>query len=210
MEPAQTPSPAPTVPALVSAYIERYFQTFPSLATQAGRHDLDRQLEDLSAARRADWLRFNRDTLEKLTAAVKAGGLPLDDRLDAEALTGQLQQEILAQAVVKRPERDPLYWTGIIENANVFLLVRDDLPLADRLARVVDRTTLLPRLARQARDALGGSAPSADRPGTRENRRLPGAGVGAVLRDRSGRRREGPTGAGGRAAPRRRRAPRRR
>jgi hypothetical protein len=163
-EPAQTPSPAPAVPSLVGSYIERYFQTFPSLATQAGRHDLDRQLEDLSAARRADWLRFNRDTLENLAAAVKAGGLALDDRLDAEALTGQLQQEILALAVVKRPDRDPLYWTGIIENANVFLLVRDDLPLTDRLARVVDRTRRLPRLARQAQDALGASAPSAVAP----------------------------------------------
>ena len=87
--PAQPPPPAPTVPTLVASYIERYFQTFPSLATQAGRHDLDRQLEDLSAARRAEWLRFNRDTLEQLTAAVKTGGLPLDDRLDAEALTSE-------------------------------------------------------------------------------------------------------------------------
>jgi hypothetical protein len=144
----------------VSAYIERYLQTFPSVATQAGRHDFDRQLEDLSAARRADWLRFNRETLVRLDAATRGGDLSLDDRLDAEALAAQIQREILTLSVVKRPERDPLYWTAILENANVFLLVRDDLPLTDRLERVDARTRLVPRLARQAREALGGSDPS--------------------------------------------------
>ncbi len=148
------------MPALIDAYIERYFQTFPSVATQAGRHDFDRQLEDLSAARLADWLRFNRMTLDRLDAATKRGGLPSDDRLDAEALTGQVQREILALSAVRRPERDPLYWTAILENANVFLLVRDDLPLPDRLERVDARTRLVPRLARQAKEALGGSDPS--------------------------------------------------
>jgi hypothetical protein len=152
------------VPAVVDAYIERYFQTFPSVATQAGRHDFDRKLEDLSAARRADWLRFNRDTLARLDAAISGGGLSFDDRLDAEALTGQIQREILILSVVRRPERDPLYWTAILENANVFLLVRDDLPLADRLERVDARTRLVPRLARQAEEALRGTDPSAIAP----------------------------------------------
>jgi hypothetical protein len=148
------------VQPIITAYIERYFQTFPSVATQAGRHDFDRQFEDLSAARRADWLRFNRDTLVRLAAATRGGSLSLDDRLDAEALTAQIQREILTLAVVKRPDRDPLYWTAIFENANVFLLVRDDLPLGDRLARVDARTRLVPRLAQQAKEALGASDPS--------------------------------------------------
>jgi hypothetical protein len=162
--PALAPPPPSTVPAIVDAYLERYFETFPSLATQAGRHDLDRQLEDLSAARRAAWLRFNRETLDRLSAATARPALSLDDRLDAEALLGQLQREILALAVLKRPERDPLYWTGIVENATVFLLVRDDLPLADRLGRVVARTRLVPRLAAQVRDALAAAEPAAIAP----------------------------------------------
>lgn len=148
------------VQPIVSAYVERYLQTFPSVATEAGRHDFDRQLEDLSAARRADWLRFNRETLVRLDSLTGGGGLSFDDRLDAEALAAQVQREILTLSVVRRPERDPLYWTAILENANVFLLVRDDLPLTDRLERVDARTRLVPRLARQAREALEGSDPS--------------------------------------------------
>ena len=154
----------PVVGDLVNAYIERYFQTFPSLATQAGCHDFDGQLEDLSPARRAEWLRFNRETLDRLTAAVSSGDLTFDDTLDAEALTGQLQREILTLSAVKRPDRDPLYWTSIIENANVFLLVRDDLPLSERLRSVVARTKLVPRLAKQAQEALAASPASAIAP----------------------------------------------
>ncbi|HEY3382878.1 MAG TPA: DUF885 domain-containing protein [Vicinamibacterales bacterium] len=152
-------SGSPDVQTIVHGYIERYFSTYPSLATQAGRHDFDTQLEDLSPVRRSAWLRFNRDTLEQLTPAMQAPGVSLDDRLDGEALTGQLQREILALDVLHRPERDPLYWTSIVENASTFLLVRDDLPLADRLERVVKRTRLMPRLARQAREALATSGP---------------------------------------------------
>ena len=51
--------------ALVDSYLERYFQTFPSAATAAGRHDLDRQLEDLGPQQRQAWLRFNRETVEQ-------------------------------------------------------------------------------------------------------------------------------------------------
>ncbi len=152
------------VQPIVSAYIERYFETHPSVATQAGRHDFDRQLEDLSAARRADWLTFNREALARITAAASAKDLSPDDRLDAEALTAQIQREILALGVLKRPECDPLYWTAILENANVFLLVRDDLPLGDRLARVDARTRLIPRLVEQAKEALGRSDPAAIAP----------------------------------------------
>src|SRR5881398_842429 len=42
------------------AYLDRYFHTFPTRATMAGRHDLDRDLEVLDAADRAAWLQFNR------------------------------------------------------------------------------------------------------------------------------------------------------
>ena len=42
-------------------YLDRYFATFPSRATAAGRHDLDWELEDLTPQRRAEWLAFNRE-----------------------------------------------------------------------------------------------------------------------------------------------------
>lgn len=148
-------SPAPSVGGLVDQYLERYFHTFPSRATEAGRHDLDRQLEDLSPESRTAWRDFNRDVrdrLQKLTRGARP--LALDAQLDSEALLAQVQREIHAHDVLRRPERDPLYWTSMIANATVFLLVREDRPLAERLDAARARVALLPRLALQAREAL--------------------------------------------------------
>jgi hypothetical protein len=144
------------VAATVDAYVERWLRTFPVKATEAGRHDLDSELEDLSPERRAEWLSFNQATLGALRPALAATTLDFEDRLDAVVVLAQAEREVHELETLRRPERDPLYWTAILGNATVFLLVRDDLPLGDRLTRAQARTRLLPRLAAQARAALAG------------------------------------------------------
>jgi hypothetical protein len=144
---------ASTLTSTVRDYVERYLETFPSRATEAGRSDLDDKLEDLGRDRRAAWLAFNKTTRERLQAFAPET-LDFEGRLDKEALLAQIEREIHALAVLKRPERDPLYWTPIVANATVFLLIRDDVPVRDRIARARPRLRLLPRLAAQARDAL--------------------------------------------------------
>lgn len=152
------------VPQTADAYLERHFQTFPARATQAGRHDLDRTLEDLSPERRAAWLAFNRQTRDALTAALADGALGADDRLDAEALLAQIEREIHEHEVLRRPERDPLYWSGLLSEATVFLLLREDVPLAERLDAAAARARALPVLAGQARDALAAGEASRQAP----------------------------------------------
>ena len=141
-------------------YIERYFDTYPSRATAAGRHDLDSRLEDLSAERRAAWIAFNWASAESFRKQLADPGLAEDDRFDAELLLRQAERELMGYVTLRRPERDPLFWTGQLTNSTVFLLVRDDLPLAERLASAAARVRLLPRLAKQAREALASSDPS--------------------------------------------------
>lgn len=156
-----TPAHAsPTVASLVDGYVERYFQTFPTRATEAGRHDLDTQLEDLTPAAVDAWLTFNRETRAALVDALASGDISDDDRLDAEAVTAQIDREVHEFAVRKRPARDPLFWTSILANATVFLLVRDDQPVEARVNAATSRARLLGRLARQARQALSTSDPS--------------------------------------------------
>ncbi|MEM8931363.1 MAG: DUF885 family protein, partial [Acidobacteriota bacterium] len=48
----------------------------------------------------------------------------------------------------------PLFWTGPLANAAVFLLVRDDRPLTDRLTRLDTRLGHVPRYAAQALAAV--------------------------------------------------------
>lgn len=152
-------TPTPDVPALVAAYLERYFATFPSRATAAGRHDFDDRLEDLGPEARRAWVAFNRETAVALAAALARPDLPFEDRLDAELVRRQAELERFDGEVLRRPERDPLFWTGLAAEATVFLLVREDLPADQRLTRAAGRARLLPRLAGQARTALVAGAP---------------------------------------------------
>ena len=138
--------------SIADEYLEAYFRMFPTRATADGRHDFDHLLEDLSPKRRADWVAFNRSTREKAAALLKRDDLPFEQRLDCEALLAEVERELHAQTILRRPERDPLYWSQIIANATVFLLVRDDLPAAERMRRARARARLLPKLAKQARE----------------------------------------------------------
>lgn len=136
-------------------YLERYFDMYPGRATAAGRHDLDRRLEDLSPDRRAAWLNYNRRAVDGFRRLLDAPATSFDDRLDAELLLRQAELEVFEYATQARPERDPLFWTGIVGDSTVFLLVREDLPMPERLSRAAARAAQLPRLAAQAREALG-------------------------------------------------------
>jgi uncharacterized protein (DUF885 family) len=135
-------------------YLERWFDMYPSKATAAGRHDLDRHLEDLSPARRHAWVTFNRGAAKGLRRILEAPATSAEDRLDAELLVRQAELEVFEYDTQNRPGRDPLFWTGILGDATVFLLVRDDLPRAERLSRAAERAAQIPRLAGQARQAL--------------------------------------------------------
>ncbi len=151
--PAATAATASTA-SFQDNYLERYFNMYPSRATAAGRHDLDRKLEDLSPARRLAWLDFNRDAAGGLRRILAAPSTSAEDRLDAELLLRQAELEVFEYRNQARPVRDPLFWTEIAGNATVFLLVREDLPKAERLSRAAARASQFPRLAAQAREAL--------------------------------------------------------
>jgi uncharacterized protein (DUF885 family) len=139
--------------ALVGDYLQRYLETFPTQATAAGWHEADDRLEDLDADARRRWVEFNLETLE-LGERALAAGESLEDAYDLELLIREARRQHFELAVARRPERDPLYWTGIAGNATVFLLVREDRPLEDRLTAATSRVRALPRLLGQAREAL--------------------------------------------------------
>jgi len=150
---------AATFSTLRDGYIERYFRMYPTAATQAGFHGRDRELEHPTAVALREWSSDNARTLASLRSIDRAA-LSNDDRLDADALEWQISREIHDLEIRRRPQRDPLFWTEIIGNATVFLLVRDDRPAGERRAAASSRARLLPRLVRDAEAALSSSPPS--------------------------------------------------
>ena len=142
---------------VVDDYLDAYFQMFPTRATAAGLHDLDQDLEDLSPENISKWVSFNRGIVEKLSSALTDSELGFEDRLDAELLLREAELQVLDLERLKRPQRDPLFWTGVVSQATVFLLVREDRARAERLTAVASRAELIPRLAAQARAALEGT-----------------------------------------------------
>lgn len=175
---AQPSGPAPTpAAALVSSYVERYFDMYPTRATEAGRHDRDHLIEDFSSPRTTAWVEFNRATLAALPAAGKNASS--DDALDLAVIKAQIERELLDQGVLLKRDRDPLFWTAPLSNATVFLLVRDDLPRAEALAAARQRVSLIPPLARAAREVFEAANPAMVAP---EHARLAAAQAGSLAR----------------------------
>jgi hypothetical protein len=142
---------------VADSYLDAYLEMFPTRSTQSGNHAFDGKLEDFSTERLRRWIDFNQSERAQLTKLINTPDLSFDDRLDAEALLAHVERELHQQTVLRRPQRDPLYWSEVIANAAVFLLVRDDLPLAERQQRVRARARLLPAFARQGSENFAGA-----------------------------------------------------
>ena len=143
---------------VVEGYLEAYFEMFPTRATAAGLHALDHSLEDLSPTKISEWVGFNRSVAEDLKASLGNPELEFEDRLDAELLLREAELQLLDLDRLRRPQKDPLFWTGVVSQATVFLLVREDRPRHDRLAAVASRVERIPRFAAQAQSALAATA----------------------------------------------------
>ena len=139
---------------LASFYLERYAAVYPSAATQTGRTDFDLQLENLDDAAIASWLQFGEAMENGCRQIIAAGPMSRDDHIDAEVLLNAIAAERNALVTRAVPHRDPLFWTNIASNAVLFLLLRDDQPLAGRVAALEARSRAIPRLMAQAQAAL--------------------------------------------------------
>ncbi|MBI3886609.1 MAG: DUF885 family protein [Opitutae bacterium] len=151
--------PLPAAPTaaedLVSAYLERWAEFYPSQATAAGRTDFDRQLENIDEASVARWLRFGAAIADGGRQLAASPALSRDDRIDLDVLLNAIARERLTLRTRAVWQRDPLFWTDLAANAAIYLLLRDDQPRPERIAALEARAAALPRLLAQAERALG-------------------------------------------------------
>jgi len=134
----------------VDDYFEAQFRARPSAGTEAGLHQYDRQLEDLSRqrvlARIAELQR-----LEARLDAFDRSQLSFDEAIDAQALSGDLRSELQGLEVLRNWERNPMPYVRVPGNAVDGLMKRNFAPAHDRLRSVVARLEAVPAVYAAAR-----------------------------------------------------------
>lgn len=140
----------PRVPDIADAYLERYFEMYPSRATAEGRTDHDADLELPTEERISAWLRYQDEVDAALREALARPDATADDHLDAESVLHQTARERHDYVVLRRYETDPLYWTDLAANATMLHVLRPNRPLAERAADAVSRAAGIPALVEEA------------------------------------------------------------
>lgn len=131
---------------------EAYFKINPSLATAAGLHEYDAQLEDYSheALVRAINILHR---FEQRVADVNKAGLTELEAGDREILLGSIRSMLLTYESIRPWQKDPDYYsTGITKS--IYCLLRPFAPPAERLRLVIARERQIPAVFSAARANL--------------------------------------------------------
>jgi uncharacterized protein (DUF885 family) len=139
--------------ALSQRFVGEFGRYAPVYATALGDHRFDAELDDVSAAGRAQGVAWARRVLQELQA-IDRGTLSRANQVDAAMLENQLRYAIWAEEAYRDWSWDPLVYTQLTGQALYGLLARDFAPLPERLRSLTARLEKLPRLLEQARANL--------------------------------------------------------
>lgn len=154
---AKVPSPASQAwLKLSNAFIEDYMLAQPAFAAQAGRHEFDGQLPDMSAhglKREIARLHDQRDQI----AAVDAGPLQPRERFDREYLLAVIDKDLFWLEKSRFPFSNPGWYLNQID-PDVYLS-RNYAPLDVRMKAYIKYAQGIPRVAAAIRENLKSPMP---------------------------------------------------
>ena len=138
-------------PAFTAAFIESRFKADPVFAVQAGRHDFDGLMPDLSrAAIEADVenLRAQREQLRKFDGAAFTPA----QRFERKYLEWIIDTDIFWRATAAAPYRNPAWYIDKLDPS--MYLTRDYAPLAKRMQGFLGYARAVPKIAADIRANL--------------------------------------------------------
>lgn len=141
---------ADTFSAFVDDYFAARFASRPTEGTEAGLHEYDTRLEDLSRARVEARAAELKKQLARLTT-FERGKLGFDDGIDAEALDGEIRSELQALETLRAWEKNPMFYVRVPGGGVDVLIKRNFGPAHDRLRSVVARLKQAPAVYAAAR-----------------------------------------------------------
>jgi uncharacterized protein (DUF885 family) len=133
---------------VAEAFLDRYFDFYPTAAMRAGLHDYDGRLGDRSAAAIEAYL-ADIDAFEKRLLAVAQEGLSPDQQVDRVVILRQIDRDQFWLEELATWRSNPRYYAGQMDLT--FLLLLDYAPLEKRMVSIVERLEQFPSLVAAAR-----------------------------------------------------------
>ena len=154
LAPAAASDPGQDWNALVDDFLEKvYFPHNPSIATVAGLHRYDSEIEAYSAEEIEAENRLLHE-YETRAAGFQAAGLGPVDAADREILLGHIRSELLTSEVLRPQEKNPDIYSGGVTGSVYVLMERKFAPPEVRLRSVIAREKKIPGVLAEARKNL--------------------------------------------------------
>lgn len=138
---------------LVEEYFAFCFEASPSWGTQAGFHEYDKKLEDLSSAKVNDNVDKARDFVRRFSDK-KFDKLPRDRAIDRLMLINAARYQVFDHEDMHSLAKDPDRYSSLIADSLFGLAKRDFAPLAERYDSVIARMEQAPALLKAARQNI--------------------------------------------------------
>ena len=133
---AGTVQAKPTLNELVNAYIEEWAGFYPSEALSNGLKEAAWEFENFSGNRVAEWINYNRRTLEMLESLPD---LSVDEQVDARVLRRQASRELERWVHDGALANQPSWYAEVISQALTYILVRDQFTPEEKVDAVLQR-----------------------------------------------------------------------
>ena len=154
--PAAAAAPADKWPAFTARFIDEYLKSRPMFAVRKGRHELDGQMPDLSAAGiAAQVARLKAWRAE--AAAFDPAGLSEAERFERDYLLAQLDTDLFRLERARFPFTNPAWYVDELDPG--VYLTREYAPLEKRLQGYLDYVRAVPRIAADIRANLATPLP---------------------------------------------------
>ncbi len=139
--------------ALARSYFYEDFRENPTTASDAGIHDYDSALDDLSAAHFASEVALDKTVLGKLNA-IDPKSLSPEVQIDRQMLIYALEDDVLNMGTRAAWRHNPDIYTGTASDAIFGVMARNYAPLGKRMQYAIARERQIPRLLSQAKQNL--------------------------------------------------------
>ena len=127
----------------VDDYFNARFAFSPSAGTDAGFHQYDNRMDDLSAGAVNRYISTLKELQTRL-GKLRGGRLSAAEAIDAEVLDGRIRSDLLDLETLALWRRNPMWYVVIPGGAVDSLMKREFAPPAERLRAVVARLKAIP------------------------------------------------------------------